>query len=86
MTAGTRSQHQNIELALRELERRLGKAADRSSQETLDGRRRAQILTGERPVKQWTWNDQRSEVLDHQTGQKYPFRSLMQGRFELLLN
>jgi hypothetical protein len=33
-------------------------------------------------VKAWTWNDQRSEVVDHDTGQRWPMRAFLRGRFD----
>ena len=46
-------------------------------------RRRTQIATGERPTKQWTWNDQRAEVVDHSTGTRYQMAAFRRGRFVL---
>ena len=77
----SRSQHQNIEEAKAEVRTRLtagaqaGAAADRRDQ------RNAQITTAERPVKAFTWNDQRGEVIDHATGRRYQMRAFLQGRF-----
>lgn len=42
--------------------------------------RRGQIASGERPVKEYTWNDQRGEVLDHSTGKRWRMSDAMKGK------
>jgi len=76
-----RSQRQNIKAAFAELQRRLALAADGTAAADRNDRRRTQIATGERPTKQWTWNDQRAEVVDHSTGARYPMAAFRRGRF-----
>jgi peptide chain release factor 1 len=78
-----RSQRQNINAAYAELRRRLSTAAAAAAEADRNHARRTQIATGERPTKQWTWNDQRSEVVDHSTGSRYPMGAFLRGRFDL---
>jgi protein subunit release factor A len=81
VATASRSQRQNIKAAFAELRRRLAATAgDAAAAERNHGRRR-QIATGERPTKQWTWNDQRGEVVDHSTGARYPMAAFRRGRF-----
>lgn len=79
-----RSQHQNIESALAEIAARLAALSAGRAEKEVNGARRAQIASGERPVKQLTWNTQRMVVHDHQTGGVYPLKQLAKGRFDLL--
>lgn len=72
VATASRSRRQNIMAAFAELQRRLAVAADDASAADRNQCRRTQIATGERPTKQWTWNDQRAEVVDHSTGTRYP--------------
>jgi peptide chain release factor 1 len=75
-----RSQWQNLRAAKAELRRRLEAAdVDRRSRE-ICGERRRQILTGERPAKQWTHNAQRGEVLFHATGERWRWSDFYSGR------
>ncbi|WP_203933808.1 peptide chain release factor-like protein [Virgisporangium ochraceum] len=83
VATASRSQRQNIEAAFAELERRLGAAAVEAAEADRNRVRRTQIATGERPQKQWTWNDQRAEVVDHSTGARYPMAAFRRGRFDL---
>lgn len=76
-----RSQPQNLETALSELRRRLVDQHATSVTEATNRGRTSQISTGERPVKQWTWNSQRNEVLNHATGRKYRMASCLRGDF-----
>lgn len=78
-----RSQRQNIQAAYTELRRRLAVAAEAAAGDDRNRTRRTQIASGERPMKQWTWNNQRSEVLDHATGRRYPIAAFRRGRFDL---
>lgn len=80
-----RSQWQNIATARAELERRLTECATRGHIEERNAARTAQIASGERPVKAFTWNDQRGEVIDHATGTRYPMQALLRGRLEIAL-
>jgi peptide chain release factor 1 len=83
VATASRSQRQNIQAAYAELRRRLAVAAGAAADADRNRTRRDQIVTGERPMKQWTWNDQRSEVVDHSTGNRYPMAAFRRGRFEL---
>ncbi len=82
--SSSRSQHRNLESALDDLSARL--AADqvaRAGRET-NAARRAQIASGERPTKQFTWNTQRMTVTDHGSGRSWPLKTVLKGRLELL--
>jgi protein subunit release factor A len=81
VATASRSQRQNIQAAFAELRRRLGAAATEAAESDRNRARRTQIATGERPQKQWTWNDQRAEVVDHSTGARYPMTAFRRGRF-----
>lgn len=81
VATASRSQRQNIQAAFAELQRRLAAAAAAAAESDRNRRRRSQIATGERPTKQWTWNDQRAEVVDHATGARYPMAAFRRGRF-----
>jgi peptide chain release factor 1 len=83
VATASRSQRQNIQAAYAELRRRLAVAAEAAADAGRNRARRDQIATGERPMKQWTWNDQRSEVVDHATGNRYPMAAFRRGRFTL---
>jgi len=80
VATASRSQRQNIEAAFAELRRRLEASARRNADVDRNRRRRSQITSGERPMKQWTWNDQRGEVVDHASGCRYPMAAFRQGR------
>ena len=82
VATASRSQRQNIEAAFAELRRRLESRARRVADVDRNHQRRSQIASGERPTKQWTWNDQRSEVIDHSTGNRYPMAAFLRGRFD----
>jgi protein subunit release factor A len=80
VATASRSQRQNIEAAFAELRRRLESRARESAEVDRNRRRRSQIASGERPMKQWTWNDQRGVVVDHSTGARYPMAAFRHGR------
>ena len=82
VATASRSQRQNIQAAFTELQRRLAAAAQHTARSDRNRSRRAQIDSGERPTKQWTWNDQRGEVVDHSTGRRYPIAAFLHGRLE----
>jgi len=86
VATASRSQRQNIQAAFLELQRRLAAAAEQTARSDRNRRRRSQIASGERPMKQWTWNDQRGEVVDHSTGCRYPIGAFMNGRLSGLLH
>ncbi len=75
-----RSQWQNLRQAKMVLAQRLQKAARRAdSDKTLNDRNR-QIASAERPVKQFTHNEQRSVVESHQTGEVWRWSDFYRGR------
>ena len=76
-----RSQSQNLETAVGELRRRLTDQHAALATDATNRGRTNQISTGERPVKQWTWNSQRNEVLNHTTGERYRMSSCLRGNF-----
>ena len=78
-----RSQAKNIESAKSEMCDRLREIATTESVQMTGAVRNAQILSGERPVKQWTWNDQRGEVMNHTTGATYSMRDFQRGRLDI---
>ena len=80
----SRSQYQNLCEAKATLTARLQEQADDATARASNAERQAQIAGAQRPVKQWTWNDQRGEVLDHSSGTTYPMRELLKGRLELV--
>jgi peptide chain release factor 1 len=80
VATGSRSQRQNIEAAFAELRRRLQSRARLAADADRNRRRRSQIASGERPMKQWTWNDQRGVVVDHSTGARYQMAAFRHGR------
>ena len=80
VATASRSQRQNIEAAFAELRRRLESRARRAADVDRNHQRRSQIASGERPTKQWTWNDQRGVVIDHSTGARYQMAAFRHGR------
>lgn len=77
-----RNQGRNVETARAELLRRLSSKHQSESSSKVNRARTRQISTGERPMKQWTWNAQRDEVLDHRTGRRYQMASFMRGELD----
>lgn len=77
-----RSQHQNLEQARAELTRRLEDEVRTSDTTRRNDLRGAQIQTGQRSSKQWTWNDQRGEVLCHESGERWRIRDFLRGKFD----
>jgi peptide chain release factor 1 len=82
VATASRSQHRNIADARAELARRLEADLSAETGRARNGARRSQVAGAGRPVKAWTWNDQRSEVVDHDTGQRWPMRAFLRGRFD----
>jgi peptide chain release factor 1 len=74
-----RSQAQNLESARAELRRRLEERRSTASSATQNHRRTSQIRTGERPMKQWTWNTQRGEVVNHTSGERHRITEFLRG-------
>ena len=76
-----RSQTENRRKARVELTRRVGRRSDIANRESRNEERVSQIASGERPVKQFTHNTQRNEVVDHETGRKWTLDRWMKGRW-----
>ncbi len=76
----SRSQHQNLQSARAKLVDVLSRAQDQSLLEQIEGERNAQIASGERPAKAFTHNDQRGEVVCHETGERWGWREFYAGR------
>lgn len=77
----SRSQWSNKQSAAQELMRRLSESARSQHKVEQQSSRREQILSGERPVKAFTWNEQRDEVIDHNDGRRWRMRDAFRGRF-----
>jgi peptide chain release factor 1 len=77
----SRSQHDNRATATAELQRRLDERQEASLTQAENTVRSQQIADAGRPAKTWTWNDQRREVVDHATGQRYAMDDFLRGRF-----
>jgi len=77
-----RSQWQNLQEARATLAQRLLVAAQRKTSETLSADRKRQIASGERPVKQFTHNEQRSIVVAHETGETWRWSDFYRGRLD----
>jgi peptide chain release factor 1 len=76
-----RSQIANLERARRVLEERLHSAHGEAAKEGVNNDRRAQVSSAERAAKQWTWNEQRDEVINHESGVKGRMRECLRGLF-----
>jgi peptide chain release factor 1 len=77
-----RSQWQNLQQAKMVLAQRLGEAARRADSEKVLLDRNRQITSGERSVKQFTHNEQRSVVESHQTGELWRWSDFYRGRLD----
>jgi peptide chain release factor 1 len=77
-----RSQAENLLTARATLTERLVKRQTEYHTRSRNATRNAQISSGTRPVKQWTWNTQRSQVLDHTTAARYPLKDFLRGRLD----
>ncbi len=80
VTASGRSQWQNRQKALRELEKRIQTEAKKEDQEALNSERASQ--TSERS---FTWCGWRDEVKNHRTGKKSSMSKALNGRLNPLL-
>lgn len=77
-----RSQYQNKQKALLILTERLAQLSLGKQAASIQRERKNQIASAERPVKQFTWNTQRDELVDHETGKKWKGISrLFKGKF-----
>jgi peptide chain release factor 1 len=77
-----RSQWQNLQQAKMVLAQRLEEAARRVDSDEVLRERNHQISSGERPVKQFTHNQQRSVVESHQTGELWRWGDFYRGRID----
>jgi peptide chain release factor 1 len=77
-----RSQWQNLQEARAVLAQRLLDAAQREAANEVSADRNRQIASGERPMKQFTHNDQRSEVVAHETGETWRWSDFYRGRLD----
>ena len=75
-----RSQWQNLQQAKLVLVERLQELARRADSTKLSIDRNRQIASGERPVKQFTHNEQRSLVESHETGEVWRWSDFYRGR------
>jgi peptide chain release factor 1 len=83
-TAQTRSRENSLAEAMRALEAELDALAVRHGHNADNGRRVAQIGSGERADKTRTFRFQADEAIDHRTGRRARLRDVMAGRFDLL--
>jgi peptide chain release factor 1 len=79
-----RSQWQNLKAAKAELLRRLIERADRQRTDDVGGVRNSQIASGERPLKQFTHNEQRATVTAHELGLAWRSSDFYRGRLDRL--
>jgi len=77
-----RSQWQNRQQARAVLEERIRESALRTGVKRIHDDRNRQIASGERPVKQFTHNEQRATVESHQTGEVWRWSDFYRGRIE----
>lgn len=77
-----RSQWQNLKAAKEELLRRLSERADRQEAHDLGVVRNSQIASGERPLKQFTHNEQRATVTAHEFGVTWRWTDFYRGRLD----
>jgi peptide chain release factor 1 len=77
-----RSQWQNLQQAKMVLAQRLQDLAKRADSAKVLNDRNRQITSGEREVKQFTHNEQRSVVESHQTGEVWRWSDFYRGRLD----
>jgi len=77
-----RSQWHNLQEARNELARQLLDSAHREASSQMSVERNRQIAPGERPVKQFTHNEQRSEVVAHETSESWRWSDFYRGRLD----
>jgi peptide chain release factor 1 len=77
-----RSQAQNIATARALMTAKLARTQDSQHKDARNSARVAQFADASRPVKQWTWNTQRSQVVDHTTRTTYPLKDFLRGRLD----
>lgn len=66
-----RSQWRNIQLAKRVLAARLQSQERAAAQQDRNKERREQMAGGERSARAWTWQYQRDQLTEHQSGRKW---------------
>jgi peptide chain release factor 1 len=77
-----RSQWQNLKAAKETLSRRLSERADRQEAHDLGAVRNSQIASGERPLKQFTHNEQRATVTAQDFGVTWRWTDFYRGRLD----
>lgn len=77
-----RSQRQNLQTARAELTRRLAEQAELERLSVESGDRNRQIASGERPLKQFTHNQQRATVSAHELGVMWRWSDFYRGRLD----
>jgi protein subunit release factor A len=77
-----RSQWHNLQQAKMVLAQRLQDAARQVDSDKVRSDRNRQIASGERPMKQFTHNQQRSVVESHQTGEIWRWSDFYRGRID----
>jgi protein subunit release factor A len=77
-----RSQWQNLQEAKMVLAQRLQASAQQADSEKVLNDRNRQIASGERPMKQFTHNEQRSVVESHQSGEVWRWSDFYRGRLD----
>lgn len=77
-----RSQWQNLKAAKETLLRRLSDRADRQESHEVAAVRNSQIASGERPLKQFTHNEQRATVTAHEYGVIWRWSDFYRGRLD----
>lgn len=80
VVADGRSLRHNIDKAVEELRSRLQDRASESVHDATNNLRASQILTGERPVKDYTYNAWRGDVLRHEDGKRWQLKDFMKGK------
>ena len=79
-----RSQWQNLKAAKGELLGRLTERAHRQRAEEVGADRNSQIASGERPLKQFTHNEQRATVTAHELGVTWRWTDFYRGQLDRL--
>jgi peptide chain release factor 1 len=77
-----RTQELNKQKALTRLIQLVQNEANQKEYEKIHSARNQQISSGERSVKEWTWNTQRNEVIDHSTGKRWRLKDALKGKFD----
>lgn len=75
-----RSQWSNRQIALKKLDEALAQQVRDAAQSAVNESRSRQVRP-DRSAKGFTYNEQRDEVLCHETGQKWRMSQFLKGRF-----